>query len=235
MTPRPFERPATILLPETPGLPAGASLDGLWLPARPPADGSGEGDAEGAAPARGGAIVAAPHPLMGGSMDSPVATELGLAASDAGYVSLRFNWRGVGGSAGKPSGEMADADTDTLAALDFMQASVEGGIVACGYSWGSLAVYRTCLTAPRVKRLVLVAPPPSLLDRARFENSRKPTLIVTGDRDDYVPIDDLRKLVEGLAQVELVVIPGVDHFFKSGLSELGRSARSWLTSRLTSR
>lgn len=231
MSARPFERPATILLPETPGLPAGSSLDGLWLPARPPSAEDPDADAAAAVPARGGAIVAAPHPLMGGSMDSPVATELGLAASDAGYVSLRFNWRGVGASAGRPSGEMADADADTLAALDFMLASVEGGVVACGYSWGSLAVFRTCSEAQRVKKLVLVAPPPSLLDRARLERSGKPTLIVTGDRDDYVPLDELRKLVDGLAQVQLVVLPGVDHFFMLGLLELGRCVRSWLTSR----
>lgn len=233
MSARPFERPATIALPETPGLPAGASLEGLWLPPRMPSAAEADTDADvaSAAPPRGGAIVAAPHPLMGGSLDSPVATELGLAASDAGYVSLRFNWRGVGASAGKPSGEMADADADTTAALDFMQASVEGAIVACGYSWGSLAVFRTCIAAPRVKKLVLVAPPASMLDRARFERSRKPTLIVTGDRDDYVPVEELRRLVDGLAQVELVVLPGVDHFFMLGLLELGRSVRSWLRSR----
>ena len=70
-----------------------------------------------------------------------------------------------------------------------------------------------------------------MLDRARLEGSRKPTLIVAGDRDDYVPLEDLRKLVDGLAQVELVVLPGVDHFFMQGLLELGRSVRSWLTSR----
>lgn len=250
MTPRPFERPATILLPEAPGLPPGASLEGLWLPARSqaisPRDLSGASgfdaapDAESESEARratgiagdyrGGAIVAAPHPLMGGSMDSPVATELGLATSDAGYVSLRFNWRGVGASAGKPSGEVADADTDCRAALDFIRESVEGGIVACGYSWGSLAVFRTCLDAPRVKKLVLVAPPPAMLDRARFLGSRRPTLIVTGDRDGYVPLDALRELVAGLEHVELVVLPGVDHFFMSGLAELGRSVRGWLGS-----
>ena len=67
MSPRPFERPATIALPELEGLPAGAALDGLWLPAR--------GDLG----ARGGAVVAAPHPLMGGSMDSPVVNELAHA------------------------------------------------------------------------------------------------------------------------------------------------------------
>jgi len=215
MTPRPFERPATILLPGSPDLPAGASLEGLWLP---PTGGE----------PRGGAIVAAPHPQMGGSMDSPVATEVALAASDAGYVSLRFNWRGVGASAGRPSGEMADADADTLAALDFMRESVDGGIVACGYSWGSLAAFRTCLGAPRVKKLVLVAPPPALLDRGRFEAAGRPVLIVTGDADTYVPLDALRKLVDGLAGIELVVLPGVDHFFMAGLASLGRSVRGWL-------
>lgn len=245
MSPRPFERPATIRLPDMPGLQPGSSLEGLWLPARSqaisPSEPAEASDAEAAETEssartgagiagdhRGGAIVAAPHPLMGGSMDSPVATELGLAASDAGYVSLRFNWRGVGGSAGRPSGETADADTDCLAALDFMRESIEGGIVACGYSWGALAVFRTCAAAARVKRLVLVAPPPTMLDRAIFERAGRPTLIVTGDRDGYVPLDALEKLVAGLERVEVVVLPGVDHFFMTGLAELGRRVRGWL-------
>ena len=59
MSPRNFERPALVSLPEDPTLAPGSALEGLWLPAR------GE---EGA---RGGAVVAAPHPLMGGSMESP--------------------------------------------------------------------------------------------------------------------------------------------------------------------
>ncbi|MEZ4281210.1 MAG: alpha/beta fold hydrolase [Myxococcota bacterium] len=235
MAPRPFERPATIALPDTPGLPAGASLEGLWLPARSAAIAGTEAiggertEATGiAGDARGGAIIAAPHPQMGGSMDSPVVTELGLAASDAGLVSLRFNWRGIGGSAGRPSGETADADADCLAALDFMRESVEGPIVACGYSWGALAVFRTCAAAPRVKRLVLVAPPPAMLDRAALERSGRPMLIVAGDRDTYVPLDALEQCVAGLERVELAILPGVDHFFMTGLGELGRRVRSWL-------
>ncbi len=245
MSPRPFERPATIALPQTPGLPAGASLEGLWLPARsaatlassatsPAGDAFAE-SADVAAPAsgiageaRGGAIIAAPHPQMGGSMDSPVVTELGLAASDAGLVSLRFNWRGIGGSAGRPSGETADADADCLAALDFMRESVEGPLVACGYSWGALAVFRTCASAPRVKRLVLVAPPPAMLERAVFERSRRPMLIVAGDRDTYVPLEALEERLAGLERIELAILPGVDHFFMAGLAELGRRVRSWL-------
>ena len=113
MSPRPFERPATIPLPDDDAWPRGAALEGLWLPAR------GEGGA------RGGAVMAPPHPLMGGSMDSPVATEVAMAASDAGLGALRFNWRGVGASAGVPSGEQADADADYGAALAFLESAGE--------------------------------------------------------------------------------------------------------------
>jgi len=216
MSPRPFERPAPIALPELPDLPSGSSLDGLWLPAR------GEGGE------RGGAVVAAPHPMMGGSMDSPVATEVGLATSDAGYASLRFNWRGVGGSAGQPSGEIDDADVDYRAALDFMKESVEGPILACGYSWGALAAVRVGLSDPRVRKLVLVAPPPDRLDAAALEACGKPILVIAGDRDSYVPELALRETFEEVADSEIVILEEVDHFFMTGLDEVGHAVRSWL-------
>ena len=52
-----------------------------------------------------GAVVAAPHPQMGGSMDHPVLGEVANACTKAGVASLRFTWRGAGGSAGSPSGD----------------------------------------------------------------------------------------------------------------------------------
>jgi alpha/beta superfamily hydrolase len=216
MSPRPFERPATIALPEIEGLPTGASLDALWLPAR------GEDGV------RGGAVVAAPHPLMGGSMDSPVTTEIGLALSDAGFVALRFNWRGVGASAGTGSGETEDADVDYRAALAFMEESVEGSIVACGYSWGALSAARVGLDSPRVQKLVLVAPPPAMLDHAALASCGKALLVIAGDHDEYVPIDALREVLDGVDRAELIVLEGVDHFFMSGLADVGHGARSWL-------
>lgn len=216
MSPRPFERPATIALPDDPTLAPGASLEGLWLPAR------GE---EGA---RGGAVVAAPHPLMGGSMESPVATELGLAVSDQGFVSLRFNWRGVGGSAGVPSAKPADADADYRAALDFMEASVEGSIVACGYSWGALCATRVAIGRPRVKKLVLVSPPAEMIDADALIALAKPILIIAGDRDEYAPLEPLRALVSKIEGAELAALEGVDHFFVAGLADVGRITRDFL-------
>ena len=75
MSPRPFERPALIALPDTDELPSGSTLEGLWLPARISGDAE-EGSDAGLTSARGGSVMAPPHPLMGGSMDSPVATEV---------------------------------------------------------------------------------------------------------------------------------------------------------------
>ena len=118
-----FEQPATIALPRRPGEPP-ATLEGIFVPVPEP---------------RAAAVVAAPHPLMGGSMGSPVVAEIARACQRAGAASLRFNWRGVGASAGAPSDDWAQADADFQAALDFLGEAVSAPPVACGYSFGSLA------------------------------------------------------------------------------------------------
>jgi pimeloyl-ACP methyl ester carboxylesterase len=103
-----------------------------------------------------------------------------------------------------------------------------GPLVVGGYSWGALAAARRIRDSGRVRRAILVAPPPALLDRAELEAWGQPMLVIAGDRDSYVPIDELAGRLEGLERVELVVLEGVDHFFMSGLAELGRSVRRWL-------
>ena len=82
-----------------------------------------------------GALVAPPHPLYGGSMDSPVVNEVAYACERCGIASLRFNWRGVGASAGTPSGETAHAEADYGAALAHLGETVPGAIIGCGYSF----------------------------------------------------------------------------------------------------
>ena len=111
-----------------------------------------------------GVVVAAPHPLYGGSMDSPVVNEIAYAARKAGLASLRFNWRGVGASAGVISGEADDADADYRAALQHLLETVPGAVVAAGYSFGAAAAVRVAAGEPRIRRLLLLAPPPALLD-----------------------------------------------------------------------
>jgi alpha/beta superfamily hydrolase len=182
----------------------------------------------GAGPEPGGAVIAAPHPLYGGSMDSPVVAELTWALKVSGYATVRFNWRGVGASGGASSGEPADADADYAAALAYLEDSVSGPILAAGYSFGAAAAVRAARVDPRVRRLLLVAPPPALVDARAFSEFRGSALVIVGSRDSFAPTAELSALVGGGERRHLAVIPEADHFFGCGLAEISRYAREWI-------
>jgi len=226
-----LERPAAISLSGMVGLGDGAALDGLFRPG-----------AQGAASR--GAVVAPPHPQYGGSMASPVVSEIAYALDAAGFATLRFDWRGVGGSAGSVSGDFEVADEDYAAALNFLTDSVEGPVFACGYSYGAAAAVRAATRAPgaphpsgspaprseapRIQSLVLVAPPPALLDADALRAFAGKVFIGVGEQDDLAPLAEIEALVDGLADVQLLAIPETDHFFMRGLGDLSRGLQRWL-------
>ncbi len=209
--PRAFEQPATIALPQPPDLP-GAALEGLFVPVPEP---------------RAAAVVAAPHPLMGGSMESPVVGEVAWACQKADVASVRFNWRGVGASAGTPTDDPAVADIDYRAALDFLAESVPTALVAAGYSFGSLAAVRAAQQAPAVRRLILIAPPTAMLDTDAVCAFPGEIFMAAGENDEWVDADRLADVARQSVSAHLEVIAGCDHFFMSGLDELGRALSHW--------
>ena len=208
MTARATERAVTIV-------PDGGSpvLEGLFLAA----------DVAGA-----GAVVAAPHPQMGGSMDHPVLGEVANACTKAGVASLRFNWRGAGGSAGSPSGDPEHGDADYAAAVSFVEESVAGPLVAAGYSYGAAIAVRAAARHPRIRRLLLVSPPTMMLDHGALESFPGAVLIVTAERDEYAPPAALKALADALARGTFHLVPGADHFYQLGLAEISRAAERWL-------
>jgi len=173
-------------------------------------------------------VIAAPHPLYGGSMQSPVINEIAYALQKSGIASLRFDWRGVGASGGTPSGRLPDADEDFAAALDHVEETVNGEILACGYSFGAAAALRAAQDRPRVMRLVLVSPPPELMDAAALARFVGRVLVVTGELDAIAPPAALGALAARARRGHFAVIPGCDHFFGVGLAELGREVSAWL-------
>jgi alpha/beta superfamily hydrolase len=183
----------------------------------------------GAGPEPAGAVIAPPHPLYGGSMDSPVVAELTWALKVSGYATVRFNWRGVGASGGASSGETTDADGDYAAALAYLEDTVPGPILAAGYSFGAATAVRAARRDSRVRRLLLVAPPPSLLDARALAEFRGSALVIVGNQDSFAPTAELAALVgEESARRRLAVIAGADHFFGRGLADISRIAREWL-------
>jgi alpha/beta superfamily hydrolase len=205
------EQPAAIAVPDLSD--AGLALEGIFLPCDD---------------ARGAAVMAPPHPLYGGSMENPVVTEVADACHRAGLASLRFNWRGVGASGGEATGDLASGAADYAAALAFAEESSQGPLAACGYSFGAASAVAIARAHERVRALVLIAPPLIMLDRAALASFAGRVLLVAGDRDEYAPMDELEALAAGLATAELVALPGTDHYFMTGLPELGRAAEHFL-------
>ena len=178
--------------------------------------------------AAGAALIAAPHPLYGGSLDAPVVSEVAQACAAAGCSTLRFNWRGVGSSAGVPSGDPDDADADYRAARDRLAGNLSGPLLATGYSFGAATALRCSEGDARVGALLMVAPPVALMDIALLREFRGPALLLTGSEDSLAPAETLRAWVAEMERGELEVVAGADHFFGTVPGVIAEAVRRWL-------
>ena len=188
-----------------------------------PSDDSGlalEGAWQAGQSQRGG-VIAAPHPLMGGSLDHPVCNEIAFGLFKRGLCSVRFNWRGVGASQGTATDDPSAAIEDFTAAVDHLEATIDGEIIAAGYSFGAAVALRASLLDERVTRLILVSPPVQMIRDLPISELGRPLHVIVGDRDAYAPAPALLELVGDITNARLEVIPHVDHFFGDrGLADL---------------
>jgi alpha/beta superfamily hydrolase len=166
------------------------------------------------------AVVCHPHPLFGGSMENKVVTTLARALRDTGIPTLRFNFRGVGSSAGvfdEGVGETADAAA--VASYGALRWPAKQ-LVLAGFSFGAFVALRLAQQRD-VSRLITVAPPVDRFDFSTLPVPRCPWLIVQGDADDVV---DPRRVLAWAKVLEpppkLIVLRGVGHFFHGHLNVL---------------
>jgi uncharacterized protein len=156
---------------------------------------------------------------MGGTMDNKVVTTIGRALRDNGIPTLRFNFRGVGASAGtfdRGIGETADAD----AAASWGARRWSGrSLVIAGFSFGGYVAWRLALQRA-ARCLITVAPAIQLIEGSPTVPSC-PWFIVQGDSDDVVDPAAVSDRVSALnPKPRLVLLPGVGHFFHGRLQEL---------------
>jgi alpha/beta superfamily hydrolase len=190
--------------------------------------------------ARGAALVLHPHPLYGGTMHNKVVFRTARALNDAGCVTLRFNFRGVGQSTGEHDHARGGEQDDARAALDHLAAAYPHlPLFVAGFSFGARVGLEVGVKDARVGALVGVGTPVSIAERGYdfsfLEECRKPTLFVHGERDEFGDVETLRALVARLpreAHARLVVIPGAGHFFDEQLDELTRAIREWAEEQL---
>jgi alpha/beta superfamily hydrolase len=174
------------------------------------------------------AVCCHPHPLYGGTMQNKVVHTLARAAQDQGVTSLRFNFRGVGGSGGTYDNGAGESD-DAAAVADWSRRELGAGeLWALGFSFGSYVALQ--LAAARDARLlVTVAPPVHRFDFARLEVPRCPWLVVQGDADELVNHESVLGWIRALDPAPVVeILPGAEHFFHGRLTGLRSLVGGWL-------
>jgi alpha/beta superfamily hydrolase len=182
-----------------------------------------------------GVVLCHPHPLYGGDMDNPVVIQAAKACLAAGVATLRFNFRGVGGSGGRHGDGVAEQN-DVQVALDALAQHIGSntlGIV--GYSFGAWVGTLVGCRDPRVAALALIAPPLALYDFGCLDRKRVPTLIIGGDRDSYCPAGDLTHIADRYQWVTPIIMKEVDHFFVGALEALGGAIGPWARALAASR
>lgn len=178
---------------------------------------------------RGVALVLHPHPLGGGTMHNKVVFRAAAALNEAGLVTLRINFRGVGQSTGIHDEGFGERD-DVRAGLDYLVANYpQQEVTLCGFSFGARVGLEVGIDDDRVTTLISIGTPVDKYDFGFLSACRKPILFVHGEHDEYGNVERLRELVARIeAPKELVVIEGAGHFFDDQLDELKRVIREWV-------
>ncbi len=166
---------------------------------------------------RGTAVIAHPHPLFGGTLDNKVVQTLARAFHQAGWRTVRFNFRGVGASAGlhdEGRGELQDL----LAVV--AHAQPQGPLALAGFSFGAFVTSHAFaqLHAQRpVDKLVLVGTAASRFQVAPIPlEAHERTLVIHGEADDTVPLSAVMDWARPQV-LPVLVVPGGGHFFHGQL------------------
>lgn len=174
-------------------------------------------DAPADAAVRGTVVIAHPHPLFGGTMQNKVVQTLARAFVQCGWQAVRFNFRGVGASAGTYDEGRGEA-ADMLEVI--RQVAPQGPVALAGFSFGAFVTSHVvqALGAERApEKLVLVGTAASRFAVAPVAPElHERTLVLHGEQDDTVALSSVMDWARPQS-LPVMVIPGVEHFFHGQL------------------
>lgn len=182
------------------------------------------------------ALVAHPHPLYGGTMHNKVVYHAAKALNSFGFPVLRFNFRGAGMSEGKHDQGRGEVD-DLRAALAWLKNEFHLPLIFAGFSFGASTGLRASCPDPDVKFVISLGTPVAAEGRVyayRFlAECSKPKLFVSGDHDQYGPLNELKRVFNSAAEPKkFVVVPNADHFFEGQLPAMRDAIEAWVGEQL---
>ncbi|MCR4407147.1 MAG: alpha/beta fold hydrolase [Anaerolineae bacterium] len=180
------------------------------------------------------AIVCHPHPLYGGTMDNSVVVTIAQMLAARGIASLRFNFRGVGRSQGRFSGDAGETD-DARGALAFLRAQRgvdQRQMYVIGYSFGAWVGLR-CADDAEIAGVIAVAPPLLVLPHeGLLRDFAGRRCFIVADNDQFCPVENLLAFVATLSPPgEVKIVHGADHFLWGHEREVGELVAGFITDR----
>lgn len=169
------------------------------------------------------ALVCHPLPTMGGSMENKVAVTLAKTFTELGCVSLRFNFRGVGASAGEYTGGDGEVE-DACAVTEFAREQFgDLPLILSGFSFGGYVAARAAQQL-HPRHLILAAPAVGRFAPATMFSTGMPavaadTLVIHGEHDDVVPLAEALEWARP-QHLPIVVLPQAEHYFHGRLTQL---------------
>ena len=174
-------------------------------------------------------VFAHPLPIEGGTMHTKVVFQSAKALTGIGCVVLRFNFRGVGRSAGAWDEGRGEMD-DYRAAVDYMASANPGvDVWAAGFSFGSHIAMTCGADDDRICAMIGIAPPVDRYEFASVKLSAKPKFVIHGEMDELISLKLVRQFYAQLKDPkELVEIDSANHLFEGQASEVGDALRDLL-------
>jgi uncharacterized protein len=182
-----------------------------------------------AVPPAGFAVVCHPHPLHGGALTNKVAYTLAACALKANLVAARFNFRGVGRSAGAHDGGRGETE-DTLAVVAWLRERLpRQPLLLAGFSFGAFVSLKAAARAEPHAQVSIAPPFRYFADEPLPPRPRGPWLVVHGRDDEVVELAATRAVLERYdPPPELVTPDGVGHFFHGRLGDLEQAVGAFV-------
>jgi uncharacterized protein len=180
-------------------------------------------------PLKAAVVLGHPHPQYGGTMHTKALYQAAKALTRIGCAVLRFNFRGVGASAGAFDEGIGEAD-DLRAALDAVRARYpDATLWSGGMSFGAWIGMNVGAADPRVSALIGVAAPTCRYDFDATARSTKAKFLIHGEFDEICSIRQIREFYARAEEPkELAVIDAADHLFDGKTSEVGEAVEDLL-------
>ena len=192
-------------------------------------------------------LLCAPHPNLGGDMDNNIIMSIAQVLANAGFASLRFNYRGIGNSechvkniaqmfqywdVSLNGGDYTDAVTDTHAALQFLVShiGIKQGIFIAGYSFGAVVGMRVGVESNDVKAFAAISTPFYRYNFDFLRQCKKGKLLIYSQNDFAATVEDTLMGFENLLPPKtLVLIEDSDHFYRGQEDHVSHKVSDFFT------